>query len=402
MALLFGPFYLGTFISTLLYIYPAFWIIQLQETLTLTQIGFLFTAISLSSFIFEIPTGVVADTCGRKFSVVLGYIMQGLSLVLISFFNNFYALLLIFFLWGIFGTFVSGAQEAWVADNLKYKKKTKLIKEYFIKDHSFRKISLILAGFIGALFVKQFGIDIIWPVTGISLIASGLILGFVSEHKLTKERKKTFHRLINQSKKSIKYSLKHKILLDLFIILFFVSFFTMLRGNIVWQPFLKNLGFPIYAFGILFSGIAFIGAVAPYLAKPIIKKFKKESDFFALILFIQILIVFLVLFVNNWILGIILMSSAFFAFDLYNPLRKSYFQKFIPSEMRATINSFGAMFIAFAFILSAPLVGYLGDILGPKMTIVLSGIFLIPAVVLYLKLKKQGFSSFKEAPSAIC
>lgn len=383
------PFYLETFISTLFIIYPAFYIIQLQATLTLTQIGFLFAALSASSFIFEIPTGAIADIYGRKFSVVLGYFMQGASLILISVSTNFYGLLIAFFLWGIFGTFVSGAQEAWATDNLIYKRKKNLIDNYFIKDYSFTKISLVLAGLIGALFVKQFGINIIWSVTAASFILSGFILIFVSEHKVTKEKKKTIVELISHSKKSMKYSLKHKTLLYLFMALFFVSFFTILRGNIAWQPFLKEIGFPVYAFGILFSGIALFGAIAPYLAKPIIRKIGKVNIFLAFALFMQVLIAFLVLFVNNWVMGIILMISLFFVFDLYNPIRRSYFQKFIPSKMRATLGSFGPTIVAFAYVLSGPLAGYLVDTFGPKITIVLSGLFLIPAIILYLKIKDK-------------
>jgi MFS transporter, DHA3 family, tetracycline resistance protein len=383
------PFYLETFISTLFIIYSAFYIIQLQETLTLTQIGFLITALSLSSFIFEIPTGVIADVFGRKFSVILGYFMQGLSIVLISILNNFYGLLISFFLWGIFGTFVSGAHEAWATDNLIYKKRKDLIDNYFIKDHSFTKISVVLSGFIGTLLVNQLGINIIWPVTSVSFFLSGLILFFVPEHKVTKEKKKSVTELISYSKESMKYSLKNKTLLYLFIALFFVSFFTILRSNIAWQPFLKEIGLPVYTFGILFSCIAFFGAIAPYLAKPIIRKIGKVNVFLALVLLAQIIIAFLVLFVNSWIIGVILMTSLFFVFDLYNPIRRSYFQKFIPSKMRATLGSFGPTIIAFAYILSGPLAGYLVDTFGPKITIALSGLFLIPATILYLKIKEK-------------
>lgn len=386
------PFYLVIFISAALYIYPAFYIIQLQETLTLAQIGLLIAAIGLSSFIFEIPTGVIADIYGRKFSVLIGYFVQALLIIGISLFSNFYILLIIFFLWGVFGTFITGAYDAWVTDNLIYKNKKKLVEDYYIKEYSIGSIGFVVAGLIGTLIVKLFGINIIWVVTGLSYILAGLILVFMAEHKITKESKGDFKTLFNHTKISAKYSYNDKRVLYFLIASFFVACFMVFTGNIISQPFLKNLGFPVYYFGLFYSAITIIGIFTPYLVKPIGKKIGKDNLFLSFMLFLQIVVVSLVMFVNKIFLGVILLVLLSFAQDLYSPVRNSYFQKLIPSKMRATLGSFRGMLVAFAFILVAPLVGYLGDALGPKVVILLGGIFLIPAIIFYLKIKNdKGF-----------
>lgn len=384
------PFYLSAFLSGLFFIYPAFYIIQLQQILTLTQIGFLITALSFSSFIFEIPTGAIADIFGRKFSVLLGYFLQGFSLIFISITTNFYLLLIAFFLYGIFGTFVSGADISWSTDNLLFKKRKNLISNFFIKEQSFNKLSLIFSGFIGTILVLKLGLNIIWFVSSLSFFFAGFVLIFIPEHRLTKEKKKTFSRFLNKSKESIKYSIKNKFILYLLVALFFVSFFTVARGNISWQPLLEESGFPIYYLGILFSIIAFFGIIAPYFAKPLIKKIGKTNIFLSVIIIAQAFISFLILFSKSWIFEIFIMVFLYFIFDLYNPIRKSYYQNFIPSKMRATINSFSATILALAFVLSAPLTGLLIDNFGPRTTIAISSLFLIPAFILYLKIKDRN------------
>lgn len=381
------PFYLETFLSSLLFIYPAFWIIQLQQSLSLTQIGFLFTAIAISSFLFEVPTGAIADIYGRKFSTVLGYFLSGCALISLLFVKSYVGMLIVFFIWGISGTFVSGAKQAWIVDNLKYYKKNKLSANYFVKEHSLIRFALFFAGFIGAFLVKQFNLDIIWPVTGFSLLISAFILLFTKEHKITNGKKSTFKALFIQSKSSINYSLKHKTLFYLILAGFFLSCWNMFGGDIVWQPFLKNTGFPLFAFGFLFSGLTLIGGIAPFFAKHLVKKIGKTKSFLALTAFIQLIVVLLVLFVGNWIWGVVLLLISIFTFDIYNPVEKNYFQKYIPSKMRATITSFQSMIFSLAFALSSPLAGYVGDSLGPKATIVLSGLFVIPSIFLYLKIK---------------
>ena len=46
-------------------------------------------------------------------------------------------------LWGFAMTFVSGAEEAWVVDNLKHYKRTDLTDEFYIKTHSILNIGAV-------------------------------------------------------------------------------------------------------------------------------------------------------------------------------------------------------------------------------------------------------------------
>ncbi len=67
---------------------------------------------------FEIPTGVLADTISRRFSVILGSFVTGLGWAVMGLFPSFEGILLGEFLWGFGFTFISGANEAWLADEI--------------------------------------------------------------------------------------------------------------------------------------------------------------------------------------------------------------------------------------------------------------------------------------------
>ncbi|MDD3190772.1 MAG: MFS transporter [Candidatus Pacebacteria bacterium] len=69
-------------------------------------------------FIFEIPTGVVADLHSRKKSVIIGVFLIGLGFVFEGIFATFLGVLIAQIIWGIGTTFVSGAREAWIADEV--------------------------------------------------------------------------------------------------------------------------------------------------------------------------------------------------------------------------------------------------------------------------------------------
>ncbi len=77
------------------------------------------TVLEISIFLFEVPTGVVADVRSRRLSVIIGYAMIGLGLVLEGLLPVFATILVAQAIWGIGYTFTSGARQAWLADELE-------------------------------------------------------------------------------------------------------------------------------------------------------------------------------------------------------------------------------------------------------------------------------------------
>jgi len=53
-------------------------------------------------------------------------------------------------------------------------------------------------------------------------------------------------------------------------------------GDVAWQPYFKDVGIPVYFFGYIFSGAALIVIGLPFLAKPLLKKFKKKNTIYQL------------------------------------------------------------------------------------------------------------------------
>lgn len=85
------------------------------DPLELVLIG---TALELSVFVFEVPTGVVSDTRSRRASVALGYALLGAGFAFEALSWTFLPVLAAQVVWGFGWTFVSGAREAWVADEV--------------------------------------------------------------------------------------------------------------------------------------------------------------------------------------------------------------------------------------------------------------------------------------------
>src|SRR3989344_3723322 len=182
------PFYLAGSIPYLLFIFVIFYVVYFQQLgFSLFQIAGLMAAMNFSKFIFEVPTGVIADLYGRKFSVVFGEFLFGISCMAVFLTANYYLILLIFILMGVAITFSSGALEAWVTDLLKTKRKSDLLHNFFIKERSLCNLAFIFAGVIGGMIVSYFGLKFIWIFSGAGFFISGLILLIFSNENFIRE-----------------------------------------------------------------------------------------------------------------------------------------------------------------------------------------------------------------------
>lgn len=76
------------------------------------------TALEVSIFIFEVPTGVLADSVSRRLSVIIGVFLIGLAFVVNGIWPVFWVIMAAQVLWGLGYTFTSGASQAWISDEI--------------------------------------------------------------------------------------------------------------------------------------------------------------------------------------------------------------------------------------------------------------------------------------------
>src|SRR5262245_65619797 len=100
-------------------IYPIVAIYYVQvvgmNPLQLVLVG---TVLQITAFLFEVPTGIVADVYSRRLSVIVGELLIGLCFVIEGTVPMFAAILLAEIVRGVGGTFISGALSAWITDEI--------------------------------------------------------------------------------------------------------------------------------------------------------------------------------------------------------------------------------------------------------------------------------------------
>ncbi|MFO1446110.1 MFS transporter [Bacillus sp. Bva_UNVM-123] len=137
------------------------------------------TVLELTIFICEIPTGLIADYKGRKFSIVLGYFLIGIGFLIEGLFPLFTMILIAQVIWGIGYTCISGALQAWITDEVGLNK----VDKVFINSAKYENV--------GTLFGILLAIGIGYLALQASIVVGGIgffLLSFYLRKSMTETK----------------------------------------------------------------------------------------------------------------------------------------------------------------------------------------------------------------------
>ena len=134
---------LAVSMSTVLSIVYHLEVVQL-DAFQLVLVG---TVLETSCFLFEMPTGVVADLYSRRRSVLIGMFLYGLGFLMEGALPWFAPVLLAQVVWGCGDTFITGALEAWIASE----EEDKPIDKVFLRGSQMGQIGGVLGVVLGTL-----------------------------------------------------------------------------------------------------------------------------------------------------------------------------------------------------------------------------------------------------------
>lgn len=133
--------------------FDAFFILFLVEKgLSYSEIGILYAAREIFINVFEIPSGIIADTYGRKSSLIASFFAYIISFIVFYFSGDFWLFLLAFLFYGIGDAFRSGTHKGMIMDYLKMNRWQDQKINYYGHTRSWSQkgsaLSSLIAGFI--------------------------------------------------------------------------------------------------------------------------------------------------------------------------------------------------------------------------------------------------------------
>ncbi|MFA6348092.1 MAG: MFS transporter [Candidatus Paceibacterota bacterium] len=353
------------------------------------------TLLEASCFLFEIPTGIVADLYSRKLSIIIGTFLVGVGFLIEGLFPLFFAILIAQFIWGIGSTFISGAREAWIVDEIGEKEAEKA----FIRGQQFSQMGLFVGIFLSMLLGS---INIQLPIIlggALYSIQSLFLMFFMKENNFSPtpfKKRETFKKMREIFFEGIVIIKKNYVLLFIIINSFIFGMFS--EGfDRLWTPYLlNNFEFPLIGdlkpvvwFGII-NIIATIFALVATEIVNIVKKDRASS--LKILLFIDCLLIVSVFgfgFSNGFLVAIIFYSFISMFREARGPLYDIWMSQNIESKIRATIFSMRSQVDAFGQIIGGPIIGIVASVIAIRSGIVAGGIILVPTIFFYYYFLKR-------------
>ena len=87
------------------------------------------TVLELTCFVFQVPTGLLADAFSRRWAVAVGFGLVGAGFILEGLVPHFTAIAIAQVIWGIGATLSDGADDAWITDEVGVKSAGRLFRE---------------------------------------------------------------------------------------------------------------------------------------------------------------------------------------------------------------------------------------------------------------------------------
>lgn len=362
------------------------------DPLELVLVG---TVLEASYFVFEIPTGVLADTVGRKLSVVLGGLIIGACFVGQALLPAFVAILAFEALRGLGEAFASGAPEAWISSEVGDDEAGRV----FLRASQVGRVAYV-AGLLASIPLSAVTLVASIVTGGLLLAATSIVLLLVMrEREFRPEgRTRSWSAFAATAREGARVVRGRPLLLTILAIE--LCFGAASEGyDRLWEAhLLQDIGFPalfggdpVTWFALVNIGSLAIGIVALELVRRSGLDLTRHvvatrSLFAAQALVVASRIVFA--FAPNFAVAIgAKWSGALSAVS--DPIYTGWLTRNIEPSVRATVLSTAGIFNAGGQIAGGPAVGIVGRAAGIPSAIAASAAILLPSLLLFARAETQ-------------
>ncbi len=358
----------------------------LDAGLSITEAFVANAAFTAGMVLFEVPTGVVADTIGRRASFILGattlLITTAAYLGLWAWEAGIVWWIVVSALIGLGFTFFSGATEAWLVDALDATGFDGPIETVFGRGQTVTGAATLI-GTIAGGFLAQISLGVPYVMRSVLLVAV-IIAAFVAMHDIG-YTPVTGSSVRDEVQKIVKASVKHG--LGNPPVRMFMLAAPFSAGVGIWvfyafQPYLLELfGDPeaFYLSGIaaaVFAVAQMVGGASVGWAR---KRFKTRTGvIMAQVVFSSVALVGVgaaTLFeipIGFWFATALLTVTAL-GWALSGPMQQAYVNALIPSQQRATVLSFSSLMGSAGGVVAQPVLGRVADVYSLGLAYAISG-----------------------------
>lgn len=333
------------------------WVMYLQtKGLSLVEIGLCESIFHVASFIFEVPSGVLADRFSYRFDLFWGRVAAIVSALIMLFGQNFWLFAGGFVLNALSYNLQSGTIDALLYDSLI---PAKLTDKY---PQIASNVDIVIefadtAGVVIAGFLVHWHFELTYVISIFASFFGIITVLLFKEPRITKSKaaadQPTVKSIVITSWQVLKHNhqLRNLMLFDAFFASICMTYYYYFQSLMETDSF---SGWMISALMIL-SALVNIAGIR--MTPQIQAHFSKRS--LILLLSLSLVVLLLLSWINSTplLVGIFLLSQLLGA--LITPIFSNYYNTMIASEQRATLLSVASVLFSMAMIVMFPAMGWL-------------------------------------------
>jgi len=357
------------------------------------QLVLMGTVMEAAIFAFEIPTGVVADTYSRRASIVVSLLVQGLAITIVGLSREPALAIAAWGLWGFGYTFMSGAYQAWITDEVGVDR----VGAVFLRGTrigfigSFLGLGLQFAVATQSLRAAVVAGGVLIMLCGIACVIAMPETGF--RRRPRSERGHALRELKTTAGSGIRYVRYQPLLLLVLAISFFGGMSTEALDRLWEAHFIRDIGLPaIFSLDPVVWFVLFTLPMLPlgYFGAGFLMKRFEGADAPRLVrLLIALTTVMMAGQIAFGLVGGI--AAAYLSLLVYRvartltyPLEMTWLNRQIAdSSVRATVISITGQADAIGQTGGGPVLGVVGNVWGIRVAIAAGALILAPALALY-------------------
>jgi MFS transporter, DHA3 family, tetracycline resistance protein len=356
------------------------------------------TVLELTCFVFQVPTGLLADAFSRRWAVVVGSALVGAGFILEGLIPQFAAIAIAQVIWGIGATLSSGADDAWITDEIGEERAGPL----FLRASQFGQA----AGLVGILVgVGLASIRLNLPI----VIGGGLysLLGVYLFFAMTEDGYKAIPRQsvgsLARMADGVRSSLGSVRSRPLIVTILAITVVWGLSGEGVDRlyqiHFLKDVGLPSFAglppvlwFGLISGGSMLIGIATTQIIRRRLDLGNHALVTRSLLAFTAARSLMLVGFAlaTNLAVAIAFLWVASVMRQAFGPVQRAWLNRSLDSSNRATLFSVDGQADALGQIVGGPIIGVVGSGVSIRAALLSSAALLGLALPLFARALGQA------------
>lgn len=355
-------------------LFAALWVIYLQEQrgLSLSQAALIDVTFFVAAAFGEVPTGIVADTFGRKTSMAIGTALMCASSLAWVFAPTLPLIMVAYVCLGIGFTFLSGAEDALFYESVQWAGRGADYTRLVGRVGATMTGALALGSVASGLFAS-IALPLPFLIAALGyLVIFGIVLTFrepSAGEAAGAQTRQSYREVLRQSlalmreRPTLRYPM---------IYLAIVPLAALILETLFIQPQAVALGIPIAGIGVVIMGLQMTNIAGASWSEWLGKRLGERQILYATPLVIVISLLLLAALQRLPALFFIVMIS--FVTAAQRPIVLSHIQIEVSDNIRATLLSMQSLMFTIVAAIAQPTLGLIGDQAGlPAAYIALAG-----------------------------